>query len=159
MKAKRIYAGSLVALLLCASSFAISCEISCNLLLSGPACHASAASAGESTPANMAMDGMDMPGMHEALPDSNDGVVGQSNPQNRHATLVDVGMCQRPCGDRLQAASSGSEHCTGGQFQPERAIATNRLANNCMGIFHDARDHLHPRPEFSQFSLSVTLRI
>jgi len=77
MMIKRVFVGSIVALLLSVSSLAAACDVSCAFASMNSDCHSDRAESQDSTPGGMKMDGMAMDGM--TMPEMASGKGQQTN--------------------------------------------------------------------------------
>jgi hypothetical protein len=156
---KRIFAGSLAALLLCVSSLAAACDLSCGFALFQSDCHSQQMAAEESRPAEMTMAGMTMPEMAEA--GSADQQMTSSAPlaMRVHAVLVDMGACERqPC-DQAQALASKINYPAAAQFETISTFAGFSHMDSFRAAFHEARDDIAPLSPVVHTPLDVSLRI
>ena len=76
MMIRRIFTGSIVVLLLSASSFAAACDVSCAFAAMNSDCHSEQTKSQDMAPGGMKMDGMAMAGM--TMP-------GMANGENQQA--------------------------------------------------------------------------
>ena len=156
---KRIFAGSLTALLLCVSSWAAACDLSCGFAQLQSDCHSSQMAAKESGAPEIAMAGMAMPEMAGADSMSQQMFSSTSQTMPAHAALVDMGACERQSCDQAQALAAKGNHSASAQLEMIWAVAGFRRIHSAQIAFHDARDDLAPLSPAIHDSLSVNLRI
>jgi hypothetical protein len=159
VKIRRISAGSLVVLLLCVSSYAAACDLSCGFALFRSDCHSPEMAAADSGASGMTMVGMRM--AERADENSTDQQIG-SSPQKAmpaHTVLADMGACERQSCDQTQALASKADHSTAPQFETISTDAKSPSMESLQAAFHESR---HDIPFFSPFvdgPLDVSLRI
>jgi len=156
---RRIFAGSLVALLLCVSSLAAACDLSCGFALFGSDCHSPEMAAADSGPSKMTMVGMTM----SEIAGENSTIQPMVSPaplaMPAHAALSDLGACERqPC-DQGQALASKANHSAEAQFDAVSFITESVYTENLRAAFHESRDDIPPFSPFVYTSLDVSLRI
>ena len=159
MKVRRIFAGSLAALLLCASSLAAACDLSCGFALFRSDCHSPQMAAEESRPAEMTMAGMTMPEGAEAGSADQPTVSPSPRATTAHAVLADMGACERQTCEQAQASASKINHSTAAQFETISTVAGSSHRDSLRAAFHEARDCIAPLSPAGQFLLDVSLRI
>ena len=159
MKIRRIFAGTLAALLLCVSSFAAACDLSCGFALFRSDCHSPQIAAEESQRPEMAMAGMAMPEI-AGWSSTNQPMVS-SAPQSMpgHAVLAEMGACMRQSCDQAQALASKANHSTAGQFETVSTIAGFFQTENLRAAFHEARGGIAPLTPIVHVPLDVSLRL
>jgi hypothetical protein len=159
VKIKRIFGGTVAALLMCVSSLSAACDLSCGFSLFRSDCHSPQMAASESSPPDMTMAGMTMP---ESAGDSpaNQQVVS-SAPQRMpaHAVLVEMGACTRQSCDRAQVLASRSNHSMATQFGIISTVAGFSDLDRPQIVFHNARDDISPLNPVVHRPLDVSLRI
>jgi hypothetical protein len=158
MKIRRILAGTLVALLLCVSSLAAACDLSCGFALFRSDCHSPQMAGRESDSPDMTMAGMAMP---EMAADSS--AIQQAVTARRampvHAVLVDMGACARQSCDQAQALASKVNHPTSAQFETISMVAGFSRMESLRVAFHQARDDSAPTRPIVHSCLDISLRI
>gem|GEM_PF-3255002 len=159
MKIRRIFAGTLAALLLCVSSLAAACDLSCGFALFRSDCHSPQMTADESQRHEMAMAGMAMP--ETAGDSSTNQPMVSSAPQAMpgHAVLTDMGACMRQSCDQAQALASKANHSTAGQFETVSTIAGFFQTENLRAAIHEARGGIAPLTPIVHSPLDVSLRL
>ena len=151
--------GLLTALLLCVSSLAAACDLSCGFALFRSDCHSPQMAAGESGPSGMTMAGMAMPEVAGDI--STDQQVVSPAPQAMptHAVLVDMGACERQSCDQAQALASKANHSAATQFETISTVAGFSHIDSLRASFHEARGDIAPLSPVGHSPLSVNLRI
>jgi hypothetical protein len=159
VKIRRIFAVSLVGLLLFVSSMAAACDLSCGFALFRSDCHSPEMAATDSGASDMTMAGMRM--AERADEDSTDQQIASSPQQAMpaHAVLADMGACERQSCDQAQALASKANHSTTTQLDGMSTIAGSSRIDNLQGVFHDARGGIARISPVVHSPLAVTLRI
>jgi hypothetical protein len=156
---RRILAGTLAALLLCVSSLAAACDLSCGFALFQSDCHSPQMAGEESERPEMAMAGVAMPEM--AGDSSTNHLMVSSGPQSmpRHAVLAEMGACIRqPC-EQAQTVASKTNHSAAGQFETVSTVSSFSRMESLRAAFQEARGGIAPRLRSVQTPLDVSLRI
>jgi hypothetical protein len=156
---KRVFAGSLTALLLCVSSWAAACDLSCGFASLQADCHSPQMAAKESDPAGMTMAGMAMPEMDGARPTNQRAFSSTSQGMPVHAALVDMGVCEHQSCDQAQALAAKGNHSTAAQPDTIWTVVGFPGMDSVQTAFHGARDDLAPLSPAIHSPLSVSLRI
>jgi hypothetical protein len=159
VKMKRIFGGSLTALLLCVSSWAAACDLSCGFAQFQSDCHSPRMAVKESMPAEMTMPGMAMPEMAGASSTNQQMFSHSSQAIPAHAAFVDMGACERQSCDQVQTLAAKGNHPTAAPLDTIRAVAGFSRIHSAKTAFHDARDDLAPLSPAIHSPLSVSLRI
>jgi hypothetical protein len=156
---RRIFAGSIIGLLLWVSSLAVACDLSCGFAQFHSDCHSPQMAATESGPAEMTIAGMTMPEMVGA--DSTDQGIYFSTPRATaaHAVIGEMGPCQRESCDQVQALAAKTNHSTAVQFDLIWAVAGSSHVGCLQTAFHDAREDIAPLGPGIHTPLSMSLRI
>jgi hypothetical protein len=159
MGSRRIFATFVVIILLCASSLAMACDLSCEFAQPAMGCHSFPAAGNESMPAGMAMGGMTMPGMNNPGSGSKDSAFGKPVQTNRHAEIGEMDACERQSCDLEQIGTSKANPTCVTQFGAiSNAVEYSRL--ECIQFdSHDARDGLELLSPPTHPPLTITLRI
>src|SRR5271169_1386433 len=105
MMIRRIFAGSIAALLLSVTSLAAACDVSCAFASMRSDCHAKQTESQDSAPGAKTMDGMAMAGM--TMPEMANGEDQHAAPaisqsKASHPSVGEMGPCER------QACDNGS---------------------------------------------------
>src|ERR1700688_1049738 len=95
MMIRRIFAGSIVALLLSVSSLAAACDLSCAFASMASDCHAEQTEAQNLSSGQMKMDGMAMSEMSGVDSMNQPMVSGPPRTMPIHAKVLDMGTCER----------------------------------------------------------------
>jgi len=159
MGPRRIFATVVVIVLLCASSLAMACDLSCEFAQSAMDCHSFPAAENESMPAGMAMGGMAMPGMNDSGSGSEGSVFGKPVQTDRHAEIGEMDTCERQSCDLEQIASAKTDHtCVTQLGATSNTFEYSRL--ECIQFdSHDARDGLELLRPPIQPPVTIALRI
>jgi len=159
VKIRRIFACFLAALLLCVSSVAAACDLSCGFAESRADCHSLQEAAGELAPAEMPMAGMNMPEMAGDSSTNQQMVSPAPQAMPAHARLVDMGACARqPC-DESQALASKANHSAVAQFEAVSTVAGFPHVESLRATFHRVRGAAAPLIRIVHSPLDVSLRI
>jgi hypothetical protein len=162
MRIRRIFAGSIVALLLSVSPLAAACDLACAFARADSECHSQAAPgqspahAGAKTD-GMAMAGMTMPKMPGAEDPQTESVAAHAN--GGHPSMGEMGACEKqPCNHGFAISAR-----TRRSFDPRvpSIVANTKFpaADLAAVPLHDARDNLandHPS-DASPFQLSLRI--
>jgi hypothetical protein len=151
MKIRRILAGTLVALLLCVSSLAAACDLSCGFALFRSDCHSPQMAGGESDSPDMTMAGTAMAEMAADTSAIQQPVIAHG--------LVDMGACARQSCDQAQALASKVNHPTPAQFETISIVAGFPSLESLRVAFHQARDGIAPISPIAYSCLDTSLRI
>jgi hypothetical protein len=142
---KRIFAGSIVALLLSVASLAAACDLSCGFASMNTGCHSAQASTQDSAVGGMKMDGMAMAGMTMPGMASGEGhqEVSAAAPANiAHPSIGEMGPCERQNCDNGSAVFAKTTRSVDTLSHSLSAVTEARLADDAWMIFHDARDDI-----------------
>ena len=159
MMIRRIFAGSIVALLLSVSSLAAACDLSCAFARANSDCHSREMKAQRSAPADMTMAGMTMPKMSGDYSMNQQMVSAPPRTMPLHAAVVDMGTCERQSCDQAPVLGVKANHPTAAKS--DAVFAHNgfpRIAGP-QTAFHDARDGLARLGPIVHAPLIVSLRI
>ena len=159
MMIRRLFAGSIVALLLAVSSLAAPCDLSCAFAPRKSDCHAQQTEAQNSPSGDMNMAGMNMAGMSGGESMNQQLVSAPSPTLPVHAGVVDMGTCERQSCDPAPVPAVKANH---------PATATSDLVCTLAGFpgigslqtaSHDARNDLARVAQVVHAPLSVSLRV
>jgi len=159
---RRIFAGSIVALLLSVSPLAAACDLSCAFASMSSDCHLQQTQPQDSASGGMDMNGMSMagmamPGMAGGEGQPIDSVAARAN--TSHASIGDMGPCERRSCDSSSSISATASRSVDSRFHSVVAIAGTLRADVASLFFHDARDDVaHYRP-LDASPLQLSLRI
>jgi hypothetical protein len=135
---KRIFAGSIVALLLSVASLAAACDLSCAFASMNSDCHSE-----KTESQNSAAGGMDMAGM--AMPDVAGGegqqAVSAGAPGSvAHPSISEMGPCQKQACDNGFAVSAKTTRSVDSHSHSPLAVTETSRADEVPTRFHEARD-------------------
>ena len=159
MNIRRIFAGTLVALLLFVSSLAAACDLSCGFALFRSDCHSPEMAAADSGTSDMRMAGMKMPEIAGEGSTNQRMVSLPAQAMPAHAVLADMGACERQSCDQAQALASKANHSTTTQLDVMSTIAGFSRIDNLQAVFHDARGGIAPISPVVHSPLALSLRI
>jgi hypothetical protein len=159
---RRIFAGSIGALLLSVTSLAAACDVSCAFASMSSDCHAVQAESQDSAPGGVTMDGMAMAGM--TMPEMGSGAnlqtvsaISQTSPN--HPSIGEMGPCEKQSCDSDTPVSARMTRSIDSQFHSILADTETPRANCAPALSHDARDDItHNRPSGGS-PLHLSLRI
>jgi hypothetical protein len=162
MLTRRIFAGSIVALLLSVSSLAAACDLSCAFASMNSDCHSEQTKFQNSAPGGMKMDGVAMAGM--AMPEVADGdgqrtAAAAARPGARHPSIGEMEPCERQSCDNESAVSVKASRSVRSQPSSILALAENPRVDRAPQFFHDARDDVARYRPRDGNPLQITLRI
>ena len=159
VKFRRIFAGSLVMLLMYVSSLAAACDLSCGFSLFRSDCHSPEIASADSGPSDITMVAMTMPEM--AGENSTERQISSSPKQAMppHAALADLGACERQSCDQAQALPSKADHSTAAQFDTISTVAESSCMESLRIACPESRDGSPPFSAFVYSPLDVSLRI
>jgi hypothetical protein len=159
-----MFAGSIVALLLAASSLAMACDLSCEFASMNSDCHAEQTEPQDSASGGMkmdgmAMDGMTMPQMSGDYSRNQQMVSAPRRTRPLHAKVVDMGTCERQTCDQASTLAVKANHGT--TAKSDAVFIHNgfpRIAS-LQTVFLDARDCLARLGPVVHAPRSLSLRI
>jgi hypothetical protein len=143
MTKRRIFAGSIVVLLLSVSPLAVACDLSCAFPSLNSDCHSEQtkpqrfSSSGDMKMDGMAMDGMTIPEMAQ-----NEDQLAISRGKSRHPAIGEMGPCERQVCDTDSAVSARVSRSADLHFHSILAVADTCRARNALSLFHGARDSI-----------------
>jgi hypothetical protein len=161
MMIRRIFAGSIIGLLVFVTPLAVACDLSCAFSFMESDCHAAQTGSLAMASTGMNMDGMSMPGMDmREVP----GEMGQSSDSSvspghaAHPFIGDMGPCEKQACDTSAVAAkgwrSGDSH-----FQVLLVASGTHRAEAAPALFRVARDEVTNRFGYYESSLRLNLRI
>jgi hypothetical protein len=159
MKIRRILAGTLVALLLCVSSVAAACDLSCGFALFRSDCHSPQMAGGEFDSPDMTMAGMVMPEMAGDRSAIQQVVFTAPQAIPVHPVLGDMGVCARQSCDQDEALASKANHSTSVQFETISIVAGFSRMESLRIAFREARDDIAPTSPIAHSCHDTSLRI
>jgi hypothetical protein len=156
---KRILAGSILALLLSASSLGAACDLSCAFASMNSDCHSEHAQTNSSAAGNMTMAGMEMAGM--AMQDMGGGQDQQaiSETMPHHTSIGEMGPCERHACDNPSAVSAKMNGLGDTHFHLILAVTETLRADDAQALFRGARDDLASFPPHNRNSFQLNLRV
>lgn len=162
MTTRRLFAGSIVALLLSVSSLAAACDLSCTFASLNSDCHSLQDEPQDSASGGMKMDGMAMPGM--TMPEMSSGedqhrLSAATHGNIGHPSIGEMGPCQRRACDNSSAVSTRTNRSVDSYFHSLLAVAESPRANHAPPLFHDAPDDVAFSCPIDGTPLQLTLRI
>jgi hypothetical protein len=143
MAIRRIFAGSIVALLLSVSSLAAACDLSCAFASMNSDCHSQQTESQDSAVGAMKMDGMEMAGMAMPGMASNQDqqtVSAISQTRAGHASISEMGPCERQACDNGTTVTVKASRSVAPQLLSILAVAETPRAVSAHPHFHGARD-------------------
>ena len=162
MMIQRIYAGSIVALLLSVSPLAAACDLSCAFASMKSDCHSEQTDSLDSAPRGMTMNGLTMAGM--TMPEMAAGemqltVSAISRANASHPSIGEMGPCERQACDSGSAVSVRASRSVFPQLHSILTIAKTSRAAISPPHFHGARDDVPPYSTIDGSPLHLSLRI
>jgi hypothetical protein len=162
MMIRRIFAGSIVALLLSATSLAAACDVSCAFASMSSDCHAKQTESQDSAPGSMTMDGMAMAGMtmlEMANGEDQQAAAAISRSKASHPSIGEMGPCERQACDNGSAIFAKTTRSSDSHFHSISAVAETPRANGVLTLFRDARDDIATYQVRDGNPLHLSLRI
>src|SRR4029077_10140767 len=162
MMIRRIFASSIVALLLSVSSLAAACDLSCAFASMISDCHAEQTESQDSAPNGMKMDGMVMAGM--TMPVMANGEDHQaaseiSLAKTNHLSISEMGRCEKQACNDSSVVSAKATRAGISHFHSILAATKTTRANSALKLFHDARDDVATHHVRDGSPLQLSLRI
>jgi hypothetical protein len=162
MMVRRIFAGSIVALLLSVCTLDAACDVSCAFASMNSDCHARQAETQDSASGAMKMDGTAMAGM--TMPEMPNGKDQQSvsavpGSKDGHPSIGEMGPCERQSCDNNSAVSAKTSRSVDSHFHSVLAVAETPHAIGAPPHFHDARNDVASSRPHNRSSLQLSLRI
>jgi hypothetical protein len=162
MMIRRIFAGSIAALLLSVTSLAAACDVSCAFASMSSDCHAKQTESQNLAPGGTAMDGMAMAGMmmpEMAKSEDQQAVPGISRLKASHSSIGEMGPCERQSCDNGSAIFAKTSQSGDSQFHSILAITEIARADSALTLFRDARDDIEYHYSCDGSPLHLSLRI
>jgi hypothetical protein len=162
MMTKRIFALSIVAILLSVSSLAAACDLSCTFASIKSDCHSQKNESRDSMSGGMNMDGMAMAGM--TMPEMAGGEVPLTlSPISRtrasHPSIGEMGPCERQTCGNSSADSTKTSRSADSHLNSVSTITETLHTNFASPIIHDARDDVGTYPVRDGSLVHLSLRI
>jgi hypothetical protein len=162
MMIRRIFAGSIVALLLSVTPLAAACDVSCVFASMSSDCHAKQTGSQDSAPGGMTMDGMAMAEMtmpEMGTGEDQQGVSAISQSKASHPSIGEMGPCERQACDNGSAIFAKTTRSGDSQFHSILAVAETPRADGPLTLFRDARDDIATPHVRDGSPLHLSLRI
>ena len=162
MMTRRIFAGTIVALLLSVSSLAAACDLSCAFPSMGADCHSEQTEPQGSSSGVMKLDGMAMAGMTMPETGSNanhQAVSAISRANASHPSIGEMGPCEKQSCDSDTPVSARMTRSIDSQFHSILANTETPRANCAPTLFHDARDDIAHYLPSGKSPLRLSLRV
>lgn len=159
---RRIFAGSIVALLLSVSSFAAACDVSCAFAAMSSDCHSQQTESQDLAPGGMKMDGRAMAGMtmpEMAKSEDQQAVPAISRLKASHPSIGEMGPCEKQACDSGSAVFAKTTRSGDSHFHSILAIAETPRADGALTLIRDARDDIATYQGRDGSSLHLRLRI
>jgi hypothetical protein len=159
---RRIFAGSIGALLLSVTSLAAACDVSCAFASMSSDCHAVQAESQDSAPGGVTMDGMAMAGMtmpEMANSEGQQAVPAISRLKASHASIGEMGPCEKQSCDNGSAIFAKTTRSGDSHFHFSLASNETPHAGGGLTLIPDARDDLATYQVRDGSPLPLSLRI
>lgn len=145
MKARRIFAGSIVALMLSVSPLAAACDLSCAFASMDSDCHAQRAETRDAASSGMQMDGMDMdgmtmPGMAHSPEQKAGSAISAVMPN--HPSIGEMGPCEKQSCDGDSTVSAKAKRSFAEQHDLILATIEIPRARSAPPTLRGARDDI-----------------
>src|SRR5579863_7228351 len=163
MMIKRIFAGSIVALLLSMSPLAAACDLSCALPSLNSDCHSEQTKPQDPSSGDMKMDGMAMDRM--TMPETAQGenqpaASASSAAKASHLSIGKMGPCERQACDGDAGVSAKASRSADSHFHSTLVAIPGTLSSDCAPpLFHDARVEIATQLVCDGSPLHFALRI
>jgi hypothetical protein len=157
MMIKRIFAGSIVTVLLSVSPLAAACDLSCAFASMNSDCHSEQTERQGSASGDMKMDGMTMPGMAHSEDPRADSAISQANAA--HPSIGEMGPCEKQACDNNSAISAKTNRSFDSHFDSIQALTESLRDGDALTLFHGARDDIARYRPGDAGPLHLTLRI
>jgi hypothetical protein len=162
MMIRRVFSGSMVALLLSVPSLAAACDVSCAFASMNSDCHSQQVETQDSAGGDMKMDGMAMDGM--AMPEMEHAQGQQSGSaissvKAIHPSIGEMGACEKqPCeGD--SAISAKARASSAPPLNLILAVIEIPHSDHAPPLFSAAREDIATRAYQNERPLRIALRI
>jgi hypothetical protein len=160
MTIRRIFAGSIVAVLLLVPPLAAACDLTCAFPSMSADCHSQRTESQDTASGGMKMDGMAMAEM--PMPEMGQGQQTESVATGAiagHASIGEMGPCERQSCDNGVSVSARANRF--GDLQFHFLVATDRTprANGASNLIHDAQDDVARDRSHDASPLPLSLRI
>ena len=164
MMIRRIFGGSIVALLLTMSPLAAAFDLSCAFASMNSDCHSQGSELQDSASGGMKMDGigmaMDGMTMPEMAPSEDQLAVSALSRTNAsHPSIGEMGPCEKQSCDNNSAVNAKTTRSVDSHFHSILAVAETPRAGDALALFHDARDDIARHRHRDENPLHLSLRI
>ena len=159
---RRIFAGSIAALLLSVSPLAAACDLACAFATVTSDCHSGARGIQDSSSGAMSMDGMVMAGMTMPKTASRKVQAADSaiSPAGAvHPSIGDMGLCEKQACDSTSAVSTKATRSVVSHFNSLSALIEAPRAEVAQLPIHNARDDIAASSVHTGTPLPLNLRI
>ncbi|HEY2647123.1 MAG TPA: hypothetical protein VGI34_09115 [Candidatus Acidoferrales bacterium] len=159
---RRIFACSVLALLLSATSLGAACDVSCAFASMSADCHSQQSATELDASGAIKMDGMEMAGME--MPDM-DGDLGHqavstiSETMRHHASIGEMGPCEKHACDSSSAVSAKTNGSSDTHFHIALAVTGTSQADYAQTLFRGARDDIASNRPHRRNSFLQNLRV
>jgi hypothetical protein len=154
---RRIFAGSIVALLLTVSPLAAACDLSCAFARADSDCHSQKVEAQDPASGGMTMDGMAMPEMAQNKDQLAMSTISRANAN--HPSIGDMVPCEKQSCNSNTAVSAKTSRSVDSQFHTILAATETLGSREILKLLHGARDDVATYYIRDGSSLHLTLRI
>jgi hypothetical protein len=162
MKMRRIFTGTIVALLLSVSPLAVACDLSCAFASMNSDCHAQRAETQDAASGGMRMDGMAMDGITMrgmAHSPEQKAASAISGVMPNHPSIGEMGPCEKQSCDGDTAVSEKTRRSLPTQHNLILRIAENPRLISAARLIRDARDDIATHHIRDGSPLHLSLRI
>lgn len=162
MPIRRIFAGSIVALLLSVASLTAACDLSCAFASMNSDCHSAQSESQASAVGGMKMDGMEMAGMtmpETAIGEGQQAITAATLANVAHPSIGEMGPCEKQNCDNGSAVSAKTTRSVDTRSQSLLAVAEASRADDAPRIFRGARDDVASFRVRDGSPLHISLRI
>jgi hypothetical protein len=162
MMIRRIFAGSIVALMFSVCSLAAACDISCAFASMNSDCHSDQTGPQGSPSAGMTMDGMAMPGMtmpEMANSEDQPTVSAISQGMANHPSIGEMGPCEKQACDNGSTVSTTATRSGNSYFHSILAVTEIPPGNGALKLLRDPRDDIATNQFRDSSPLHISLRI
>src|SRR5579862_4502187 len=157
MPIRRIFAGSVVALLLTVASLTVACDLSCAFASMNSDCHSAQSESQASAVGGMEMAGMTMP--ETAIGEGQQAVTAATLANVAHPSIGEMGPCEKQNCDNGSAVSAKTTRSVDTRSQSLLAVAEASRADDAPRIFRGARDDVASFRVRDGSPLHISLRI
>ena len=159
---RRILVGSMLALLLSASSLGAACDLSCAFASMNSDCHSERAGTNSSAAGGMTMPGMEMAGMtmQEMGGGQDQQTISAISETMPHQTFIgEMGPCERQSCDNSSTVSAKVNGLGDTHFHLILAVTESLRADDAQALFRGARDDFASFRPHNRNSFQLSLRV